>query len=150
ARRVEGAFVCGPVQQAELVEQTMFREELALVTAPGIRRLDQLAQLPELKIVVFRVGCSYRQRLEAVLAHRGIVGLRRIELGSLDGILGCVAAGIGVTLLPKALVAAAAREGRVALHAVPETEARVETVFVRRRDALVSSALAAFLRLAKP
>jgi hypothetical protein len=38
----------------------------------------------------------------------------------------------------------------VAIHALPHGEGRVETVFVRRRDGLTTSALRAFLDLARP
>jgi DNA-binding transcriptional LysR family regulator len=147
--RLDGAFVCGPVRHHELAEETVFTEELVLVTAPSIRRIDALAKRPELKIVVLRAGCSYRQRLEEILARRGIVGLRRLELASIDGLVGCAAAGLGVTLLPRGVVAAAVRAGKVAAHALTPREARVETLFIRRRDAFVPSALAAFLALAR-
>ena len=83
-----------------------------------------------------------------MLAAQGIVDLRRLEFGTLEGIIGCVGAGIGVTLLPRAVVAAAAAEGRVALHTLPPEEARAETVLVRRRDAFTSSALLRFIETA--
>jgi DNA-binding transcriptional LysR family regulator len=150
AHRIEGAFVCGPVDHPDLVEETVFVEELVLVTSRRIARLEDLSHDPRLKIVVMRIGCSYRQKLEGLLAAKGIVGLRRLEFGTIDGIVGAVGAGLGVSLLPRSVVAAAAREGRVTLHAFPPDEAEVSTVFVRRRDAFVSSALRAFLDQARP
>jgi DNA-binding transcriptional LysR family regulator len=149
-RRVEGAFVCGPVEHPALEAEVVFREELVLVTTRAVRGLPALLDKEDLKIVVLRAGCSYRQRLEAILAVRGVVGVRVLEFGTLDAILGCVTAGLGVTLLPRVVVGRAAREGQLALHALPPAEARVETVFIRRRDALVSSALAAFLAFVGP
>jgi len=148
--RLEGAFVCGPVDHPELEEQVAFREQLVVVSSPSVRSLQQLRAQQALKIVVLRAGCSYRQRLESILATRGIVGVRLLEFGTLDSILACVGAGIGVTLLPRVVVAAAARDGRVALHVLPSAEAEVDTVFIRRRDAFVSSALAAFLEHLRP
>ena len=142
--RVEGAFVCGPVQHPDLEEEVVFREEMALVTARTVRSFDDLARKTGLKIVVLRAGCSYRQRLETLLSARGIVGVRRLEFGTIEGILGCVAAGLGVTLLPKGIVGQALHSSRLAVHALPAADAHVETVFIRRRDAFVSSALAAF------
>jgi DNA-binding transcriptional LysR family regulator len=149
-RQIEGAFVCGPVDHPAVVGETVFREELAVVTAPGVRHLDDLTKREGMKIVVLRAGCSYRQRLEEILNRRGIAGLRRLEFGTIDGIVGCVAAGLGVTLLPQSIVAAAARDGRVAVHPLPASDAHVDTVFIRRHDALLTSALAAFLRLVGP
>jgi DNA-binding transcriptional LysR family regulator len=143
--QLEGAFVCGPVDHPELEEQTVFREQLVVATSPSVRGLDQLCAQERLKIVVLRAGCSYRQRLESVLAARGIVDVRLLEFGTLESIFACVGAGIGVTLLPRIVLESAARDGRVALHALPSAEAEVDTVFIRRRDAFTSSALAAFL-----
>ncbi len=148
--RLDGAFVAGPVQHADLVSEPIFREELVLVTSPAIRRPEDLASARELRTIVFRLGCSYRQRLEAILAQRGILSAQPLEFGSLDAILGCVGAGVGVTLLPKALAAAAEREGRVATHELSPEQARVDTLFIRRHDSFVSSALTAFLAMARP
>ncbi len=148
--RLEGAFVCGPVQHPELQTEVVFRKELVALTAPGVPDLDTLARKGEVRVVVLRAGCSYRLRLEAMLARRGVVGPRLLEFGTLDAILACVSAGLGVTLLPLALAEGAWREGRVGVHSLPSEEAWVETVFVRRRDVYTSSALAAFLDLVRP
>jgi LysR family transcriptional regulator, cell division regulator len=149
-RSLDGAFVAGPVQHADLTEDAMFREELMLVTAPTLRNPDDLAKQRDLKIIVFRRGCSYRQRLENLLAQRGIQTAQPLEFGSLDAIIGCVAAGVGITLLPKAVVLPAWREGRVLAHELPPEQGRVETVFVRRKDTHLTSTLAAFLDIARP
>src|SRR5919206_3008250 len=149
-RRVDAAFVCGPVDHPELEAEPAFREELVVLTAPSVRRLDELIHAGDVRIVVLRAGCSYRRRLEEILARRGVVGLRRLEFGTLEAILACTAAGLGATLLPHSVVEAARHHGALAVHALPPAEARAETVLIRRRDAYVSSALAAFLRHAVP
>jgi len=147
--RLEGAFVCGPVHHPEIDEQKVFREELVIVTARSVRRLDDILGRRELKIVVFRTGCSYRQRLESMLATRGVVGIRCLQFATLDGILGCVGADVGLTLLPKGIVAAAKDQGRIAVHEIASADAWVDTVFIRRHDAYASSAQVAFLDLVR-
>jgi DNA-binding transcriptional LysR family regulator len=144
-RQLEGAFVCGPVDHPELQAEVMFREELVLATARGVRTLDALIGAGDLKIIVLRAGCSYRQRLEDILARRGAVGARLLEFGTIEAMLGCVAAGLGVTLLPRALIRDSRHAAHIAMHALPVHEASVETLFVRRRDGYLSSALDAFL-----
>ncbi len=144
-RRLEGGFVSGPVNHPDLEEENVFREELVVLTAPGISRLDWSAGLAGLRIVVLRSGCSYRQRLESILARRGVVGLRLLEFGTLEAIFGCVAAGMGITMLPRRMMEQVWRDRRVAVHTLPPDEAMVDTVFIRRRDSFVSSAQAAFL-----
>ncbi|MBV8576506.1 MAG: LysR family transcriptional regulator [Acetobacteraceae bacterium] len=148
--RLEGAFVCGPVRHPDLVAETIFREELALATAPSARGLDALNGMAAVKIVVLRAGCSYRQRLEEILARRGITGLRQLEFGTIEAIIGCVSAGLGVTLMPIGILGPAARAGRLALHRLDPAESQVETQFIRRHDGFVSSALDAFLHHARP
>lgn len=148
-RDVEGAFVCGPVGHGDLLAETIFREELAILAKPHAGTLARVLAAPDLKIVVLRAGCSYRQRLEEILAKRGIVGLRRLEFGTLEAIFNCVAAGLGITLLPRALLGPVWADGRVSVHRLPAAEAAAETQFVRRRDAYVSSALRAFLDRAR-
>lgn len=147
--RVEGAFVAGPVSHPDLHQDAIFREELVLVSAPNVATPGDLAKIADLRTIVFQLGCSYRQRLEAVLADLGIAVAKPMEFGSLDAIIACVAAGVGVTLLPKGVVAAAAREGKVGTHELPPKRAQVETLFVRRRDSYLSSAMTAFLDLAR-
>ncbi len=150
AHRVDGAFVCGPVDHPDLLAETMFQEELVMLTAPGVVSPEPAFAAGALRIVVLRAGCSYRLRLEALLARRGVVGIRVLEFGTLEAILACVAAGIGVTLLPRALVETARRAGQVGVHALSPEDAFVDTVFVRRRDGYLSSALSAFIAAVAP
>jgi DNA-binding transcriptional LysR family regulator len=150
AGRLEGAFVCGPVNHPDLTNESMFQEELVALTAPNAGTLNAAIGKGGFRIVVLRAGCSYRLRLEAMLARRGAVDIRVLEFGTLEAILACVGGGLGVTLLPRALVENARRAGQVGVHDLPPEDAFVETVFVRRRDGYVSSALAVFLAAARP
>ena len=98
----------------------VFREELVTLAAPGVADLDTLVRKGEVRVVVLRAGCSYRLRLEAMLARHGVVGRRLLELGILDAILACVGAGFGITLLPWTLVEGAWRERRIGKRVGPK------------------------------
>jgi DNA-binding transcriptional LysR family regulator len=141
---LDGAFVAGPIEHAELTATAAFKEELVLVTA---RRWASLAALragtPESgpTALVFRTGCTYRQRLEHVLAEFGWPSAVRFELGTLDGMIGCVAADMGVTLLPRAVVERNNLDGSIRIHALSAAQSRVDTVFIQRRGAHPYSAL---------
>jgi DNA-binding transcriptional LysR family regulator len=143
--KLEGAFVAGPVEHPELQAETVFQEELVLVTSRAVRTLEAVRAITHLKTVVFRIGCSYRQRMDSLLSGMGLLAPEPLEFGSIDGILACVAAGVGITLLPRGVVARAWQEGLVAVHEIPPALSQVETVFVRRVDSHFSSALATFL-----
>lgn len=143
--KLEGAFVVGPVNHPELLSEVVFREELVLVTSPALHRLEDVAAALNLKTVVFRLGCSYRQRLDTLLTSLGALAPEPLEFGSIEAIIACVSAGVGVTLLPRGVVANAVREGLVAVHELSPQQADVETVFVRRIDGYCSSALSIFV-----
>ena len=142
--RLDGAFVAGPIDHGELISTVAFREELVLVTARRWKNLRDLrAGTPESgpTALVFRTGCTYRQRLEQILTEFGWQSATRVELGTLDGMIGCVAADMGVTLLPRAVVG---RNDTVSIHRLGATRGRVDTLFIRRRSAHDYSALRGF------
>ncbi|WP_433519283.1 LysR substrate-binding domain-containing protein [Nonomuraea sp. CA-143628] len=148
--RLDGALVTGPVRHADLDETPMFVERLVVVTARRVDDLEvALLGVKEPRVMVFRAGCSYRRRLEDVLLTRGVVGVKCVEFGTLEGILGCVAAGMGISLLPAAVVEQHASRDLVRVHELPEEQARTETVFVRRTDTPPSPALTRFLACAR-
>src|SRR5262249_22430903 len=125
-----------------------FREELVLITA---RRFDSLAALragtPQSgpTALVFRIGCTYRHRLEQLFIEFGWPSAARCELGTLDGMIGCVAAGMGVALLPRAVVERSELADGLSIHGLKPAQARVETLFIHRRAAHQYSALAGFI-----
>lgn len=151
ARRLDGAFVAGPINHPELDVVLAFTEELVLVTDPAIDTLEALRQSASdgLTALMFRIGCSYRQRLEHVLAGIGLPAFNRLELGTLDGLLGCVAAGMGITLLPRAVVAGSHYADSLRVHALPRDISEVETLLAVRRDKRVGAALRSFLVLCR-
>jgi len=149
-REVEGAFCCGPVDHPELVSEAVYREELVVLSAPRFKHLDDILARPDVRQIVLRAGCSYRQRLEDVLARRGIVGARVLEFGTLEVIISSVAAGLGITMLPRNLIGGVWDSGRVAVHALPRAEADVETLYIHRKDTRQSSAADAFRETVRP
>ena len=144
---LDGAFVCGPIDHPDLDMVSAFSEELVFITAT---RWASLAALREgtpaagPTALVFRTGCSYRQRLEQVLAEFGWPSATRLEFGTLDGIIGCVAAEMGVALLPRTVVERAAQHG-IRMHTLQRSQGRVETLFIRRTAMHDNSAMRAFV-----
>jgi DNA-binding transcriptional LysR family regulator len=145
---LDGAFVAGPVDHPELVTTPVFKEELVLLSA---RRWKSLAALRAgtpasgPTILVFRSGCSYRQRLEQVMYEFGWPSAARFEFGTLDGIIGCVAADMGITLLPRAVAERSELSGAIRMHALRSEQRRVDTLFIHRRTLHEGCALRSFL-----
>lgn len=141
---IEGAFVGGPVANSEIVQQEVWVEEMVLVTAPN-QPAPKAGNFDT--ILVFRSGCSCRNHLEQWLREEGLTPINFMEFGTLDAILGCVGAGMGITMLPRSFVERGPFGALVRTHAVAGPFARVPTMFIRRRDMAASPALSALLGL---
>jgi LysR family transcriptional regulator, cell division regulator len=145
---LDGAFAAGPVAHSELHEEPMFGENLVLVTQSSTRSIEDLRSMKDVKAIVLAHGCSYRELLVDVLDTYE-VRHQVLPLASFDAIRSCVQSGVGVTLLPKEILAGAWKDSPVAVHELPASATRVETVFVRRVNTPNRSALEAFLMLTR-
>ena len=147
--RLDAAFVAGPVTHPDLISTPVIDEELVLISSREIRDVDAwIASQPGVKALAFRIGCHYRRRLETILAERGSLGVRWMEFGTLEGIIGCVSAGLGVSLLPRSAVEAAVRAKRICAHRVSRRHAHARVVLIRRRSETPSIALRRFIECA--
>ncbi len=149
-RRLDAAFVGGFHQMPELQQEQVFQEELVLVSSNRFETLKALKrEMSEQAILVFKTGCFYRSTFERWLERAGLVPQQVLELGTLDGILSCVAAGMGVTLLPRAVMEGRQDRRSLRCHALPRGIARIATVLLRRQDTPESAALRAMAQIAK-
>ncbi|MFE5321335.1 LysR family transcriptional regulator [Paenibacillus sp. NPDC056579] len=144
---LDGAFVAGPVEHPELVQQTALEEELALVTDPSHPSISSVKDLQNRTLLVFRQGCSYRARLQSWLHQEGVFPDKMMEFGSLEAILGCITAGLGISLLPVSVVRRHIAAGALKTHPLPYPNGMVQTVFIRRKDTLITSALSRFIEM---
>ena len=105
----DGGAVVGLVERLAYVKrlafelEVVFDEELVVLSGPEITDLSTIDPA-RTKMIVLGKGSFYHQHLESILAQRGIKSLRLLELGTLEVIMGCVASGLGVTLLPKGVI----------------------------------------------
>lgn len=141
---LDGAFVAGPVEHPDLLQESFIEEELMVVTHSAHPLLSSAKELNARTVLAFRAGCSYRAKMEQWLHEEGVMPVKILEFGTLETILGCVAAGLGVSLLPRSIVQRKAEEGFIRCHPIPHKHGLVWTVLIRRKDAYVSRAYTAF------
>lgn len=141
---LDAAFVCGPIAHPELVAEVVFEEELVLAQAAAAPE-NSPALVDGVRIIVKAPGCAYRDRLEDLLARAGVREHSVLEFGTLDAIIGCVHADMGVTMLPRSVLAAARDAGKLRLRPLPPDVAAVETLLIRRRGSTEFSALREFM-----
>lgn len=144
AGQLDGVFVAGRVEVSGYYQRPAFCEELVLVVPSPLAGMPSAEDLLTSTFLAFRQGCSYRQRIELLLASRGVNAGRIFELGSLDAMLGCVAAGMGYALLPEAIVQAHQQRFNVGFVRLPDAIAKVDTYFAAAEPASWTPALAGF------
>ena len=142
---LDGAFVTGPVYKENILVKEFVCEELVVVSSSKHRQIESLRDLEESTLITFRNGCSYRAILEHWLHEDGVRPQNRMEFGTLDGIIGCVAAGLGVTLLPRAIAQKYMKTQSLSLHILTTKQAQVPTWFIYRNDEVQSPVLKDFL-----
>lgn len=144
AFRLDVALVAAPVQHPQLQQLRVFEEELVLVTDCAHPPVTSPRELARKALLVFRSGCAYRRRLESWFAHAGVAPTRISEFGTFEAIIGCVAAGMGVALMPKEILNQRQLSKSIRQHPLPAPVARVETMLVWRSDVLHHPARDAF------
>lgn len=143
---LDAAFIGGYVANDSLLQDTAFVEELMII-GPRQSRFRSFPQdLKRSTLLVFRAGCSYRKHLEVYLASSGVFPAQLIELGTLDGILGCVAAGMGISMLPRSIVENSRLRDKLHQYPLPAAVSRIPTIIIRLKDSIERPALKAFLR----
>ncbi|MCG7343823.1 LysR family transcriptional regulator [Sporosarcina sp. ACRSL] len=144
--RLDGAFVTEIDQHPELVSHDVFQEELVLLSDNTKTSIEQLLEEP---ILCFSEGCGYRARLKAWYMDQNITAQRVMEFGTLETILGSVTMGLGITYVPKSAVSHLVEKGLVYCHSLPEKYSKINTVFIRRKDAYLTSTLEKFIETFK-
>lgn len=141
------AFVAAPVNHPEIREIEAFREEMVLVSEGGqdTKSIEEI--MKNRAILVFRTGCSYRSLLERYLLESKSISLKRFEFGSLEAIIGGVASGIGVSLLPKAVIADKLQAGMLTAHELPSHLRYCTTMLIQRKDTVQMTAITNFTDL---
>lgn len=142
--KVDVALVAAPVERPELVQLPVFDEELVLLTDSLHGPVTSPADVGKRTLLGFRSGCSYRRRLERWFSEGGVSPARIAEFGTFEAIIGCVAAGMGVAMMPKEVLKQRELAKSVRVHALPDDVARVQTMLVWRRDIVQHASRDAF------
>lgn len=129
------AFLAEAALDDSLAHAPLWSERLVEVLPPGGEA--------EASVVVFREGCCYRASSLALFG-----ALPVLELGTLDGIIGCVAAGLGRTLLPEAAVERWRAAGEIATRPLPPEAAQVRTLAAWRPGSASLRSITAVVALA--
>ena len=135
AGELDAALVTLPIADALFEKVAVFEEEPVIVSAAGTPAIGGKKEYFPKTIIAFEHGCPHRKRLEDWYALRDQMPERTIELGSYHAMLGCVAAGMGVALLPRSVLTTFPESKRLRVHRLPPGENRAETFLIWRKGA---------------
>lgn len=143
AGKLDAALVAGPIEDGALSATPLYKEELLLVTPRSHRRVRSPEDVMLDTLIVFEQGCAYRRHAEGWFAGQGKGGVpvRTLELASYHAILACVAAGAGVAVVPRSVIAMQMEPHGFATHSLGR-DGRVTTFLISRRERSSASLLA--------
>ncbi|HEK9101675.1 LysR family transcriptional regulator [Bacillus pfraonensis] len=142
---LEGGFVANTIDDPALEKIEVFQEEMMLLSKRKFL-LDH-KYMEEQSFIVFQSGCFYRKVLEEWLLSEGIVPRKVMELNSLDGIIGCVKAGLGVSMLPREVAEQFDSHGELVRTPLLNENRFIPTYFIYRKDSVKTAALCKFITL---
>jgi DNA-binding transcriptional LysR family regulator len=119
-----------PPEQFESVP--VFREELVVITPKGHRPVTSAEDIAGSTLVAFARGCAYRSYAARWYEAKGLRPARVLELGSYHAIIACVAAGVGVAVVPRSVIELAYTGDGIALHSI-EALGQIDTLLIWRR-----------------
>jgi DNA-binding transcriptional LysR family regulator len=151
---VDVAFVLEePFQAADLVAEPLVREPIALVARPEHQLANRPAVYPEdlanEALLLTEADCAYRLLFERVLAAAGVAPRDTIEFSSVEAIKQCVAAGMGLAVLPAMAIDRELAQGQLAALRWAGPPLEVTTQMIWHTKKWQSPALRAFLQLAR-
>lgn len=134
AGELDAALAAEPIAEAHFEQLPIFDEELVLVAGADQPPIGPEDRAPR-TMIAFENGCPHRKLLEDWYSERGEVPGQVLELASYHAMLGCVVVGMGITLLPKCVLATFPERKRLSLHALPRERDSLTTMLFWRKGA---------------
>ncbi len=131
---LDSALVAEPVSDARLASTLAYVEELVIIGPKDHPPIRSAHDLRTGTLLAFEPDCPHRQRLEAWCARSDVAPGRIIEVGSYHAILGCCVAGMGVALIPAAVLDTYTERSRLSVHKLKGDFRTVRILLIWRKD----------------
>ena len=137
--KVDCAALGNAPKHKDLIVFPIFQEELVIVT-PLEGEYDPV-------LFVRDEGCGYRKRALFWQQEAGRDNDELMVMSSADGILGCISAGIGYTIMGKDMVVGSRYEESLAMHPVSHGPKHVKLSIIYRKESLLESGILSLAKL---
>jgi DNA-binding transcriptional LysR family regulator len=123
------AFVSRSFAVPGLREQQIFTDKLVVLAPVKVKTRNDLFEVNRigLKVLVQRLGCSYTERLLKFLETKKVRPERIMEMGTLEGVIGFVEAGVGVAAMPESFISPISKGRKVVMLSLPKEIATLRT-----------------------
>jgi LysR family transcriptional regulator, transcriptional activator of the cysJI operon len=148
-REIDLGFITTPQDKPELVIQSLYTEDYALVASarhPLALKTVRLSDLVDVQLILFPPGSAFRDALDRALANAGVTASVRMETDSVEAIKGFVEVGLGVSFLPQSAIEVETRSGKlvpIPIHDWPGIKRTTYVIY--RTDRYLSAAARGFL-----
>jgi DNA-binding transcriptional LysR family regulator len=133
AGEIDAALVAEPMAPGPLEKVAIYDEELVVVAPPGHKPIRSPKDVAPQTLLAFEHGCPYRARMEQWFALSGEPPEKIIEMTSWHAILGCTAAGMGVSFLPRMVLSTFPQPNYFSIHPLPPALGRAPTMLIWRK-----------------
>ena len=132
---LDAALVAEPVEDERFDKTLIYDEELVLVAEAGHAPIRSPRDVQEKCVLAFEHGCPYRLRMQQWFARSGRLPGRLVEMSSWHAIIGCTAARMGISLLPR-MVLSTFPAKLLSIHSLPAELNHAPTVLIWRKGGL--------------
>ncbi len=133
---IDVAIAAEPLADAPFEKAPLYDEELVIIAADGHAPIKSPKDTCPNAVLAFEAGCPYRLRLESWFAHSGEMPDRIVEITSYHAMLGCVVAGMGISLVPRMVLSTFPEARLLSLHRLPPGLDHALTVLMWRKGTL--------------
>jgi DNA-binding transcriptional LysR family regulator len=134
AGELDAALVAEPVSDA-FEKTTIYDEELVLIAAADHSPIRSPRDVQSDTVLAFEHGCPYRLRMQQWFARAGELPARIVEISSWHALVGCVAARMGIAVLPKVVLTTFPQKNFLSAHPLPAELNHAPTVLIWRKGA---------------
>ncbi|KTC36519.1 LysR family transcriptional regulator [Pseudomonas sp. ABAC61] len=144
-QRIDGALVAIDTLPAKLQQTVLYNEPLVLISSADSAPIHSASDLQGQHLFMWPAGCPYRRALESWLDKHGL-NLPITGYASWGTIIGCVSAGVGVSLIPEGVLERYSQSSTLTVQRFSDL-APVDNRFVWHQDVQRHGARDAFAQL---
>lgn len=127
-RRIDCAIVGGAPTHPDLESTLIVTETVVMVNALNYPDPETL--------IVRHEGCAYRSHALAWHEKSGRSYQSMMTMNTVDGLLGCVAGGLGYSVITQEMINNSRYEEQLSVEPMPESDSRIDIYLIHRKDAI--------------